>query len=344
MNVAVGSREPMRNSNNRYCLCAEVLAIGQFSTFRTLAFFVTQELCMCSEFNIGFRKGRLVVIGEPVTKEIERTRKKDGVRYKRKAVFIPCKCECGNEKLVPISQLRDERVRSCGCFKKEMYASKRRNNTHYHSWTTPLFSVWKGMIRRCHDPKAPNRKYYFDRGISVCDLWREDFSSFEKWSLENGYANGLQIDRIDVNGDYEPENCRWVTPKENSHNRRNHAEIVYNGKVRRLVDLIDETGSKIDARTLYKRVILHGWDVGRALSEPKHNQDRRKRIVVEYNGKLLTTMDIVRMTGLNKGTVYSRLFKRKMTVEQLINEPRMTHRNGSSKKRIVCADNSEEKR
>ena len=233
---------------------------------------------MHSLYPIGFRKGRLVVCGDPVAVETISHRKSDGRAYKRKRIYFPCKCDCGVEKLIPEGGMYDNRVQSCGCLKKAMYLSNRRHNTSYHSWSTRLYLIWKQMIRRCHNSKSPNRIYYHDRGIKVCDEWSDDFSAFERWSLENGYREDLQIDRIDVNGNYEPSNCRWITARENSCNRRNNVEIVYNGKKIKLVDLIYKARCKIDVRTVYKRILCHGWDVDRALTEPKHYQSRKTRL------------------------------------------------------------------
>ena len=207
-----------------------------------------------------------------------------------------------------------------------MYANNRRHNTAYGSWNTPLFKVWQTMIRRCHSTKAPNRRYYYDRGIEVCLAWRHDFSAFEKWAKENGYAKGLQIDRIDVNGNYEPLNCRWTTPKANAHNRRYHAEVIYKGEKRKLVDVMDEVGCPIDEHTVWKRIFLHKWDIERALTEEKHYSGKRGKIVLEYQGRKVTTRDIAEMTGLNPSAIRNRLFKQGMSLEQVISEPPKTHK------------------
>lgn len=279
-------------------------------------------------FPIGFRKGKLVVVGCPtMISEINR-RKKDGKEYYRKRNWYPCKCDCGNTKLIGETHLLDPRIQSCGCAKQDMYVANRRHHTSYRSWDTPLFKVWKGMIRRCHSPKAANRRYYFDRGIVVCQEWREDFSAFEKWAKENGYIKGLQIDRINVDGNYEPSNCRWITQKANSHNRRNHVEIIYKGEKRKLVDVMDEVGCSIDEKTVWKRIFLHKWDIERALAEKKHYAAKREKIVVEYKGQRLTTKEIAKITGLAPSAVRNRLFKQHMTIEQVITTPRKTHKRG----------------
>lgn len=94
-----------------------------------------------------------------------------------------------------------------------------------HAQERKLKRVWRGMIERCNRPKHISYKNYGAKGVSVCDLWLKDFSEFKKWALENGYKHGFTIDRIDVNGNYCPENCRWVSYKEQNRNKRNSVFI-----------------------------------------------------------------------------------------------------------------------
>ncbi len=94
-----------------------------------------------------------------------------------------------------------------------------------------LYNLWITMIHRCEDAKREKYKDYGGRGITVCEEWH-DASAFMDWAFANGYEEGLQIDRIDVDGNYEPNNCRWVTPKENSRNRRNTVFLTVDGKTK----------------------------------------------------------------------------------------------------------------
>lgn len=128
-----------------------------------------------------------------------------------------CRCRCGNEKRVRVYDLLRGASRSCGCLNRE------RITTH-GCWNEPWYPTYEGMMRRCgHLEFAPERelRLYRDRGITVCELWQKSPSDFGDWLLAHGWREGLQIDRIDNSLGYSPENCRVVTPKENTNNRRN---------------------------------------------------------------------------------------------------------------------------
>lgn len=167
----------------------------------------------------GDKYGRLSIVSEAEPSKPE----KDGRRRRRYNVV----CDCGNELDVSVTHLRSGTTQSCGCLNRERVSEAKTT----HGMTGhPAFKVWHGMNLRCYYENNISYNNYGGRGIEVCKEWHDDPTEFCKWAELNGYKKGLQIDKIDNNGNYCPSNCRFITPKENSRNRRNSYRCHHAGK------------------------------------------------------------------------------------------------------------------
>lgn len=194
---------------------------------------------------IGKRFGKLVVIEESAVRN----------PYASKAYWV-CKCDCGNiTKPILGTALRNGNTKSCGCFKTEQI---RKSNTRHGGCGDRLYSVWNAMNNRCINPKNTHYKYYGGRGITVCDEWQNSFEAFRVWAIKSGYDYNAKygectLDRIDVNGNYCPENCRWATGREQSNNKRNNLLIEIDGRELTSTQWADECGvSSATIRYRYK--------------------------------------------------------------------------------------------
>jgi hypothetical protein len=192
---------------------------------------------------IGNKYGRLTVVSYAYSKA--------------RKVYYNCKCECGKEKVVRSDSLKDGTVKSCGCLNYEAKSVK-------HNMTgTKLYHVWASMRDRCNNPNDAKYEYYGGKGITVNSNWDADFQSFYNWAIINGYKEGLTIDRRDVNGNYEPDNCRWITQQEQSNNTTRNRNITYNEKTQNITQWSKELG--INRNTLNAR-LNNGWDIERAFN------------------------------------------------------------------------------
>ena len=197
----------------------------------------------------GKKYGRLTVI------------ERAGSTTQKKALWN-CRCDCGNEIIVVGSHLLNGNTRSCGCYKRDL--TSERMSSHGKS-KTRLHHIWKNMRQRCSNPHKPDYKYYGGKGITVDDIWN-DYEVFAKWAIENGYSDNLTIDRIDVNGNYCPNNCRWVSMTEQARNMSRNRIITYNGESHCVTEWGEILG--ISAKVLSSRINAHGWSVERAFTTP----------------------------------------------------------------------------
>ncbi len=184
--------------------------------------------------------------------------KPDG-RYSSGNIKWLCLCDCGKYTHSDSSKLIKGGVKSCGC-----YASERMTkiNTKHNGFGTRLYEIWRQMHRRCYGENTKSYKHYGGRGISVCEEWKE-FETFKEWALKNGYSEDLTIDRIDVDGNYCPENCRWATMKEQANNKRNNHFVVCFGERKTISEWADIYG--VNQVKLWDRLSRHNWNLESAL-------------------------------------------------------------------------------
>lgn len=168
-----------------------------------------------------------------------------------------CECDCGNTKIIPSHKLLEGQALSCGCMQHK----------YGHGMTdTSIYAVWCTMKARCNNPNSLKYHLYGGRGISVCDEWQHNFQTFYDWAMANGYKDGLSIDRINVNGNYEPSNCRWATVKEQANNRRTNTFVSFKGETHTVSEWSEILG--ISRIALYHR-LERGWSLEKALATGK---------------------------------------------------------------------------
>lgn len=179
--------------------------------------------------------------------------------YGRQKIY-ECKCDCGNVVYVRACHITSGHTKSCGCLKSE---SMKKVATKHGRSRERLAQIWYGMRKRCSNNNCEQFKNYGGRGITVCDEWLHDFQAFYDWAMANGYEDHLTIDRIEVNGNYSPDNCRWITNKDQQNNRRTSHLLTYKGETRSLKDWSKIVG--INYSTLKGRINVYGWSAEKAL-------------------------------------------------------------------------------
>lgn len=206
----------------------------------------------------GKRFGRLTVIGR--------------ADNKGKISVWKCRCDCGTEKDIMSSHLRYGRIVSCGCQSRERIA--KLNLTHGKS-KTRLYNIWTGIKTRCYDKNCSSYKNYGERGIIMCDEWIDNYEAFESWAESKGYRDDLSIERIDVNGNYCPENCRWATHKEQSNNTRRNIKVDYQGETLTLKELSEKL--KIDYKRLFKAYRDYGMNLQESIEYAAYLRKKLKK-------------------------------------------------------------------
>lgn len=246
---------------------------------------------------LGQRFGRLTVI-EETDKRVNGS------------VLWKCRCDCGNETLVRSNHLRRGGVLSCGCYNRDIIT------THDES-KTRLYRTWRCMKDRCTNPNAQEADGYINRGIKVCDEWLNSFEAFRDWSLANGFKEDAKrgdctLDRIDNNGDYSPENCRWVDMKVQGRNRRNNAVIECDGESHCLSEWAEILGvpyqqlASRHRRGWKPHEILHGRE--RVLNTETYRNRKTNRLLT-FKGETHCAVEWAEILGINVNTIRGRVHR-----------------------------------
>lgn len=215
-----------------------------------------------------------------------------------------CSCVCGREVVVNASSLRRGLTKSCGCLWLEVMSETR--STHGMS-KERIYSEYIGIKKRCLNKNSSGYKKYGNRGITICEEWlgENGFINFYEWAMSHGYRDDLTIERIDVNGNYCPENCKWITAKEQANNKRNTLRLEYNGETHTTLEWEEITG--ITSGTIRQR-LWNGWSVERALTVPMKKFGKRSaKLVLEHNGQRHTVVEWSNITGISSATIRKRL-------------------------------------
>lgn len=200
---------------------------------------------------------------------------KVGGIQKHNGVLWRCKCDCGNEKIVPSGTLKSGNTRSCGCLANDI-KSRKRGAIKDEENGKRITRIHDGMVDRCYNKNCKAYKYYGARGIKVCDEWRlpGGLRNFYNWAIRSGYDDTLTLDRIDVNGDYTPENCRWATYKQQANNKRDNRILEFNGESHTITEW--EEFSTVTRKGIEYR-LKNGWSIEDALFSPKTGHGGRPK-------------------------------------------------------------------
>lgn len=183
-------------------------------------------------------------------------------RNDRSTLYVECRCDCG--KIVPVrmSYLTFGHTKSCGCLRNRVAL----NRTHGEAHKTTEWATWVAMRQRCEDPSNKRYDRYGGRGIKVCDRWLDSYEHFLS-DMGRKPSPKYSLDRYpDQNGNYEPGNCRWATPKQQQRNRTNNRLVTINGETKVMSEWLEIYG--VDSRTACNRIHKLGWEPAMAVSTP----------------------------------------------------------------------------
>lgn len=216
----------------------------------------------------GNTYGKLTIVGPAF--ELPRNRHRQ-----KKDYFVVCVCECGTHCAPMLCNVTKGKTTSCGCYARAKHLEL---NTLHGMSKDPIYAVWTQMKMRCTNKNNLAFSRYGGRGIKICDRWLEaDGQGFLNFLTDMGPrpSDKHSIDRIDVNGDYCPENCRWATAKEQQDTKRTTLNMTLGGETKSLRLWCEEY--KISYKLVHHRIFGHGWDLGRALRTPPRSTTKRSR-------------------------------------------------------------------
>lgn len=305
--LTVIERDFSRKGNHAYwlckCECGNTKSIKSYN----LRSGATQS-CGCLHFDVvakniaGQRFGKLTVI-----EKANRPNKPKSENH----VWWKCLCDCGNVHIVRGSNLIRGNVQSCGCLIKE-------TNTKHGMRHTPIYNRWLYIKARCFYPKNPKYKNYGARGITMCDSWRNSFEEFYNYvsKLPHFGEKGYTLNRIDNDGNYEPNNVEWADDIAQSNNKRNNHLMTYNGKTQTIAQWARELG--INKHTLQNRILTCKWSVERALTENVGKKRTSQNIT--FNGKTQSLTQWAKELGMDRKTLHARIQKLNWPIERALTE------------------------
>jgi hypothetical protein len=241
---------------------------------------------------LGKKFGKLTVIEEAEPRIYESGHRRN---------MWKCQCECGNITIVPVDKLTGGHTQSCGCLhRKKVGENNKKTKTKHGLSKSRIHNIWRGMNYRCNNEDGLYFKDYGGRGIKICDEWAnsntDGFINFYNWAINNGYSDELSIDRIDVNGNYEPSNCRWATLKEQANNKRSTITLTVDGITHSISEWSELTGINKDTIETRKRL---GWSDKEAVSKDTQNYNKKKDLTGLKFGKLTVIEEVAPHTEPN---------------------------------------------
>lgn len=232
----------------------------------------------------------------------------------RRSYYWLCKCDCGTLKSIKGSHLKDGKIVSCGCYQKELatiLGTKHGMSKH------KLSKVFDTMKDRCYNPNNKSYKNYGERGIKICEEWLNDNKKFFEWSLNNGYEEGLSIDRINVNDNYCPENCRWVNQSQQMRNTRINVYITYKGEKHTLIEWSEILNISYNALQ-YRR--KKKWATEKMFTTPEKPNSH----FLTFNNCTHTINEWARILDIKRETIKTRL-EAGWSVEKTLSTPVRHH-------------------